>query len=387
MQYRAITIGELTASEERAWRDLAARAIEPNPFFEPDCLVPAAQHQADGARIRLMVAEEDGRFLAAVPFWFTYGWRVPYPLVTSHVRRMQYLGTPLVDGSGGTSAVAALLAGLAAERRALRGRVLFLDIVAGDGPVAGLVRDAASRLGFPVVVLDVYERGLLRRRPDGGYDQMHGSKSRRNLRRLRRQLAERFGGAPVAMVVRDDDPSALDDYVALEASGYKQRSGVAMATVPGEPEYFVDMCKRFAAAGRLHVLALEVGGETIAMEIGVRGAEGIFLMKVSYDERYRQFSPGILLQTDAMRHFHNQTDAQWIDTCTYRHNEPLLRLYPERRTIESWFVVLGQNPVDRLALRSMLAARPLHKRFDDWRGRRHLDKNGFSDKRGSGAPS
>src|SRR5208282_1528650 len=97
----------------------------------------------------------------------------------------------------------------------------------------------------------------------------------------------------VLVVDRGNDPSAIDDYIKLEASGYKSRTGVAMTTVPGEPEYFTDMCKRFLAAGRLHVLTLEVGGRTVAMEIWVRGGEGLFLIKISYDEEYARFGPGV----------------------------------------------------------------------------------------------
>ena len=373
VRHRLIKVRELAAKDEVAWRDLSARAVEPNPFFEPDCVIPAAHHQTHGADIGLVVAEEDGRFMACMPFLCTSRWKMRYyPIVTSQVRRMNYLGTPLVDASAGDAAVTALLAGLAERRRLSRGRVLVLDTTAGEGPVADMLRVAASRLSFPISEISSYQRGVLRRRPDAGYDQIHSSKARYNLRRQRRQLAEFCGTDDVVLVERVEDPSAIDDYIALEASGYKARTGVAMATVPGESEYFTDMCKRFSAAGRLHILALEAGGRTVAMQIWVRGGEGLFLIKISYDEECARFGPGVLLQTAATQVFHDQTDARWIDTCTSADNEILLRLYPERRLVTSLFVVLGRNPVDRAATAAFLTARPLHKRLHHWRHPDHV---------------
>jgi CelD/BcsL family acetyltransferase involved in cellulose biosynthesis len=372
VRHRFITVRELSAGDERSWRELGARAVEPNPFYEPDCVIPAALHLAYGAEIGLVVAEDDGRFMACIPFRCTSRWKMRYPVVTSQVRRMNYLGTPLVDGSAGVGAVAALMAGLAERRRPGRGRILVLEAVAGDGPVAGLLRAAASQLSYPLSEIDSYERGLLRRKPDASYERIHSSKARYNLRRQRRQLSEHCGGSEVTLVERTNDPSAIDDYIALEASGYKARTGVAMTTVPGEPEYFTDMCKRFSAAGRLHVLALEAGGRTVAMEIWVRGGGGLFLIKISYDEECARFGPGVLLQISAMQHFHDHTDAQWIDTCTSEHNEILLRLYPERRKVEALCVVLGRNAIDRTAVRAFMAARPLHRRYYQWRHPEHV---------------
>jgi len=120
--------------------------------------------------------------------------------------------------------------------------------------------------------------------------------------------------------------------------------------------------------GRLHVLALEAGGETLAMEILVRGGEGLFVFMISFDERFAHFGPGLELHLQAMRHLHETTDAAWIDTCTFDHNHILLRLYPDRRRISTWFVNLG-GPQDRLAISSFLAVDELHHWLHDVRHR------------------
>ncbi|MGO9342683.1 MAG: GNAT family N-acetyltransferase, partial [Acidimicrobiales bacterium] len=128
----------------------------------------------------------------------------------------------------------------------------------------------------------------------------------------------------------------------------------------------------FAKAGRLHVMSLEAGGRNVAMEIWLRADEGMFLIKISYDERYSRFGPGVVLQMEAMQYFHSHTDARWIDTCTSPDNELLLRLYPDRRRIESRFIVLGRSPVDRAVIRTFTAARPLHHRLYQLRHPEHV---------------
>ena len=221
---------------------------------------------------------------------------------------MGYLGTPLVDPEDGPRAAEALLEVIATTRTPLDSRIFLLDTSAADGPVAGYFRTAAARLGFALRAYETWERGKLERLETPTYDRVHSSKTRYNLRRQHRLLAEDLG-TEVALVDRTADPTALAEYVELEAQGYKATEGVAMTTVPGEPEYFVDMCRRFAEAGRLHVLALQAGDKPVAMEIWVRGGEGLFMIKISYDERYKRFGPGVLLQTEAMRYFHEHTDC------------------------------------------------------------------------------
>ena len=137
MKGRIIPVRGISATDERAWRDLAQRAVEPNPFYEADCVIPAAVHQDFGADISLVVAEEDGRFCACVPIRAVNRWKFPYPVVTSQVRRMGYLGTPLVDAKAGSDAVVALIQAIARAKRAFHSRIFLLDTSGADGPVAG----------------------------------------------------------------------------------------------------------------------------------------------------------------------------------------------------------------------------------------------------------
>ncbi|MGH9019228.1 MAG: hypothetical protein ACRDY1_15870, partial [Acidimicrobiales bacterium] len=229
MNGRLLSVRDLSGADEQRWRELADRAAEPNPLCEPDCLVPAARHQSFGDEISLLVAEEAGRFLACVPLRPVARWyNIRYPVAANKVRRATYVGTPLVDPLAGTDAVATMLATVADERRTLGSRLVGLDSLREGGPVAYYLRAAAARLGLPIYVHEDFERAFFVRRPEPTYfDDLKASR-RQSIRRRRRRIAKDLGAAPV-LVDRSQDPSAIADFVALEAAGYKRDNGVALA--------------------------------------------------------------------------------------------------------------------------------------------------------------
>lgn len=357
---RIIRVCEIGAGDERAWRELAKRAVEPNPFYEPDCLIPASRYLGSGSDIKLAVAESEGRFYGCVPFRAASRWKFPYPILTSQVRRMNGLGTPLIDPEMGVDAAAALLGALTNERSLRLGRIFVLDTSGAGGPVALYLREAAQRLGLWLYAYETWERGKLLRSDGPDYEKTVSAKSRRNLRRQMRLLGEAVG-SQVDLVDRSDDPTAIDDYIALESCGYKSRKGIAMTTVPGEPEYFREMCARFAASGRLQLLAFQAGPQTVAMQMWLRAREGAFLIKGSYDERYAQFGPGVLLHTLAIDYFNKETDSEWMDSCTGPDHKLLFRLWKDTRPIE--MLAIGSSWTDRAVVKGFIAARPFHLKY------------------------
>jgi len=356
----------MSAADEEAWRDLAERSAEPNPLCEADCVIPAARHQTFGDEIALVVAEENGRFHACVPVRPVSNWyNIRYPIAANKVRRSTYVGTPLVDPTHGTAAVAALLGTLADERRTLGVRLFGLDSLREAGPVARHVYAAAAELGLPVYVHEDFERAMVLRRTEPTYlDDLDGG-TRRNLRRRHRLAARELGVVP-HLVDLSHDPTAVDAFIALEASGYKSENGVALATVPGDRAYFRDMCERFASSKNLVVPTLECGGRTLAMQIWLRGGDGLFAIKAAYDERFSRYGPGVWLHTKVFEQFHDATDARWLDTCSSPDNQFLLDLYPDRTRITTLLFALG-GPRDHLLVRSLPHIRAVHKR---WRTRR-----------------
>jgi hypothetical protein len=88
----------------------------------------------------------------------------------------------------------------------------------------------------------------------------------------------------------------------------------------------------------------------LAIELGLRAADGLFLLKLSYDEAFAKYTPGIQLHLEVLDRFDNFDGVQWIDSCTFEGNETMLRMYPDRRPVGALVVAVGGVP-DRGVLR------------------------------------
>jgi len=355
VQSRVVRPSELTEGELQAWDDLAARLGHPNPLFEPSCLIPAARYLSNRDRIRLAVATEDGRFYGCFPFQAEDRWRaIRRPLFTTQVRRMQYDGTPLIDPERGDEAVAALLDAVSDAGDGERRGFMLFDWV-DEGPVPGVIERGATRGSYPVYRYHAWERPVVRRRETMSYRSDHGGKLLRNLGRLRRNLAKQ-AGADVRFVDRSDDLGMPNTLMRVEAEGYKGPTGVALLSHPGEPEWFVEMCDGFRKQGRLCLYTLEAGDQPIALQLFLRGDDGLFLLKLTFQEEFAHFRPGIQLHLDVIDHVFAETDVQWIDTCTFEGNETLMHLYPDRKDVVAMVAGVG-GPFDRALLKAIRRAR------------------------------
>ena len=75
---------------------LVAQSAEPNPFFEPEYVLPAAE-LLGGRRLGLLVVREGDGWAACLPVHRPRRWhRVPLGCVASWQHRYCFLGTPLV---------------------------------------------------------------------------------------------------------------------------------------------------------------------------------------------------------------------------------------------------------------------------------------------------
>jgi CelD/BcsL family acetyltransferase involved in cellulose biosynthesis len=347
MRTRIISIRDLSPSEEEAWRDLAARSIEPNPFYEVDFLVPACCYLRNGKSVVLLVAEEAGRFYACLPVRPVKlpGILSP-PMIISWRNCYGYLGTPLVAPERSVEALSSLLI-------TLRGtgawpRVVVLELFGEDGPIAAYLRRSATELGLTVHVHASGERPVFRCQDEKpGVPSASVKRERRARERQWRQLCRDWGDPKVVDRAGDKDSSA--DFLAVEASGWKGKAGTALACRGGDAAFYREMTARFGASGRLRLYSLEVGGEKLAMDTYLCVSGNLFGWKMAYDERFASYGPGAQLQ---LRVFDlaRQDGMGWIDSCADVGNNHQLRLFPDRRRVAT-LVVRGQGRMEARVLR------------------------------------
>ena len=336
---RFISIRGLSSSDEEAWRDLAVRSVEPNPFYEVDFLVPACRYLRGGKSVVLLVAEEEGRFHGCLPVRRINRAGINCALLITSWRHLYcFLGTPLVAPERGVEAMSCLLS-------ALRGtgpwrRIVVLELFGDDGPIAGYLRSAAGRLGITVRAHAPGERAVLCfQEEDRRSLPASVTKQRRDKARQWRRLCRELGTPAIAE--RSLDGDATVNFLALEAAGWKGKAGTALASRHGDAAFYRELTSRFGASGRLRLYSLEAAGQTLAMSTNFRAGPGLFGWKTAYDERFARYAPGAQLQL-RVRELVPDDGLRWFDSCAAVGDDHQLRLTPYRRRTATLVVGGGE---------------------------------------------
>jgi len=349
-----LPIAELDPRSIEAWRSLATRVSEPNPFFEADFVMAAARHLGQQG-VSLLVAADGHEWRGCLPVRRRLGWRrLPGRWLVGWRHVYAFLGTPLLEASAELPALEAMLA--AGDR--LGPQLLALEWLGGDGPAAAALAEACARRGGAGPIYEAFERASIDRRPEATYLDGLSSSRRKELRRLSRRLDEQVDGG-VATVDRAGSPAAVDGFLTLERSGWKGQAGTAMSSDPAHARFLHEVCATFASAGRLELLALEGGGRTLAMQCNLLAGGCLFSFKVAHDEAYGRYSPGVQLELAAIEAFHARDAATRMDSCADPGNELINRLWPDRVALFTAAVPLGPHAL-RPALRAGLRA---HRRL------------------------
>jgi len=345
-----LALDDLSPRDIDRWRDLVADADEPNLFFEPEYVLPAAQW-IGGRQLALLVVRVDDDWSACLPVHRPRTWhRVPFASVASWHHRYCFLGTPLVRAEARESAIATMARELMHQPGAA---FAGLDAFAGDGPIWDALQNAVEDEGAEQVRVTEHERAVLRRRARMDDYVKLKAKSRRELERKRRRLEDELG-AVLQTVDCAEDGKAVEEFLALEVSGWKGHEGTAVASLQRDAAFFRTVCRSFGELGRLHLLSLQANGQRVAMACNVRAGDGVFCVKIAFDERWYRSSPGAQLVLDHVPWFHQEAGAAWMDSCVEPGNELVNRLWPDRRRIVS-LALPARSASGRLA-RSAIAS-------------------------------
>ena len=359
MEVRVVSLRALTDEDLAGWNRCAAAALEPNPFFEPDWLLPALGRLGESPTARLVFVGHGDIVDAVVPVADVVvdATGVAGPghhaaLLTRVAPTAVALGTPLITAEGGLDAATRLVEGLECEARHSGAGLVVMEWVGDDGPVAGLLREATARADCHLVEFECWERALLRRldgdvaghvaagvAADAPYWLRGIGKNRRRTIRQHRNHLETALGSDV-VVRRRTDAAAVDQFLALEASGWKGHvpGGLAFGRESCSTLFFEDVSRRYLGSGRMWFASLEGPDAPVAMVCLVRAGNGVFAYRTAYDESFARHGPGVEVFLAAMEQFVLGEDARWLDTCSAPGNAHLLGLFPDRHAMATFMV-------------------------------------------------
>jgi len=131
-----IAAAELSRRDLTQWRELAARAVEPNPFFEQEYVLPLASGLNCEQEVQLLVVRDRDRWRACMPVHTEKRWHgLPIRSLATWLGHPLYglLGTPLVAPERSGESLAELLDGIPGSVRGAKFGAL--ERVTSDGPL------------------------------------------------------------------------------------------------------------------------------------------------------------------------------------------------------------------------------------------------------------
>ncbi len=320
---------EALSRHRQALDDLAADALETNVFYESILAEPAARNLGSGRPLEFVFAyrsdpgapQRPPQLVGFFPFERIARYRgLPISALVSFQHLHCFLCTPLVRREGASQAFAAVFDWLIGESGA---PLVELRSIAADGPVHQLLVQELHARRRTFWLRDWSTRALFQRSHDAE-SYLHSAISGLALKEVRRK--EKRLRDLGRLVWRELEPGEdarpwLSDFLRLEASGWKGRERSALA------------CSEAA-----------------------------------FDETYRAFSPGFLLEVENVRRLHRRSQIRWMDSCAAAEHAMINRLWPGRRTMATVLFATGRGPGDLLV--SLMPLLKWGRRKLTWRPRR-----------------
>ena len=324
------------------WRALAARALEPNVFYEPAfALVAAPVFGRDAGATLVWSGVTPRRLVGFFPARIErrrYGFTLPILVGWSHAYGP--LGVPLVEREAAEPIIAAWLAHLAADQ-GLPG-LLLLPFLPEDGPFAAALAAILRRAQMPAADFNRHQRALLQ--PSGErslyVEQSIGQRQHKELRRHWRRLSETGAVLFTAAAEPPAVAAALEDFFALEAGGWKGRAGTAAVEHQELRGFIRAAVGELAAEAKVAIDRMLVDGRVIAATIILRSGRSAWFWKIAYDETFARFSPGVMLSVVVTDDLLEDLDVTRTDSCATANHPMIDHLWRERLSLGDRLVAL-----------------------------------------------
>jgi CelD/BcsL family acetyltransferase involved in cellulose biosynthesis len=313
------------------YRSLAGSTVADNVFLHPAFLLEAAE--AFGGHVELLAClVPGGRAVAAMPVVSARIGRLA-PALSFFVHDYAPLGAPLAAREV-PDAVRRLVEG-AVEAAGPGCAVLFPHLPAG-GAMAASIREAASAVGREAIRLDCHERAMLDRRVDG-MDPRRSLPQRRR-KEYGRQMRRLHETAPVRVEIAampGDIARAFEEFLALEAAGWKGRRGTAMRDLPKIAAFARAAVTGLARDGACRILTLRAGGTAVAMLVVFVAGGTATTWKIAHDEAFARFSPGAQLMLEAPPLLFADPAVERIDSLAAPNHPMIDHLWRGRMPLET----------------------------------------------------
>lgn len=163
------------------------------------------------------------------------------------------------------------------------------------------------------------------------------SNTRKVAGKKKRKFERDLGAIFTSTMEPDDIPSAMDQFLELEAKGWKGRGGSAIRLRPNAEKFYRDIADRFNNTGALKMGEVRLGDKLVASKLCLLHGNRLYALKEAFDEDYSVFSPSMTLlfamvegayesELEALELLGDAEDMK-VRFCTSEHRTLILRSY------------------------------------------------------------
>jgi hypothetical protein len=170
-----------------------------------------------------------------------------------------------------------------------------------------------------------------------------GSKKQKELRRQRSRLAD-DGALQFAVAEAPHQVAkALDQFLKLEAAGWKGKRGTALGSNAGDARFIKDAAAKLAANNNFKVATLTRGAEVIAVGLAVQHGSRAYFYKVAYDEALAKWSPGVQLTLEFTKHFCADATVADVDSTATADHPMINHIWRKRLEVGEVLLPTGEG--------------------------------------------
>jgi CelD/BcsL family acetyltransferase involved in cellulose biosynthesis len=230
-------------------------------------------------------------------------------------------------------------------QRDLPWQLLLADHICGDSSLASLLAQPGANQTLSVECQDTPTRWL-----DCSQGLAHAlrnvSKSHcGNIKRLTRRARELGTLSYEAVAEPDRLDAALQDFLQVEASGWKAEAGSAIELHPHLLAFYRQLTREFGARRQCRINLLRLNGEVIAAQFGLISNRQLNLLKIGFANPHAALAPGHLI----MQHTIESVCADpQLARLSFVTDPPWAHLWKPEVTPSRQIAIFRRSPTGRL---------------------------------------
>jgi hypothetical protein len=158
-------------------------------------------------------------------------------------------------------------------------------------------------------------------------------KKRKELNRLFNRLSD-TGNITFHKII-NPDADYINEFIALEASGYKGKENIAISSTIDKLNFIKDITHNPYHSIQTELYSLNANGNMIAALLGFKSGNRFFAFKTGYNEDYTKYSPGVLLMCEVTKSLLNTDPNIIADSCAIPNHPMINSLWRSRIQIAS----------------------------------------------------